>query len=79
MISNIQIRQNIVKRVKRISSDKLEKLVNFINKLEKNTEKKSKILSYAGSWKNIDKKVFDELTKNLISNRSKNKRRFDNE
>ncbi len=72
MIADTQIRQQILRKIRRIPSNKLKDLNEYISKLEQTTEKSSKILSYAGSWKNIDESAFDELTGNLIINRSRN-------
>ena len=77
MIADTQIRQQIFRKVRRIPSNKLNDLNDYLSKLEQTTEKSSKILSFAGSWINIDKSAFDELTDNLISNRSRNSRRID--
>lgn len=77
MIADTQIRQQILRKIRRIPSNKLNDLNEYLSKLEQTTEKASKVLSYAGSWSNIDESAFDELTDNLIVNRSKNSRRFD--
>jgi hypothetical protein len=77
MISETQIRQQIFRKIRRIPSNKLNDLNDYLSKLEQTTEKSSKILSFAGSWINIDESALDELTENLISNRNKNSRRFD--
>ena len=77
MISETQIRQQIFRKIRRIPSNKLNDLNDYLTKLEETTEKSSNVLSFAGSWINIDESAFDELTNNLISNRSKNSRRFD--
>jgi hypothetical protein len=77
MISETQIRQQIFRKIRRIPSNKLNDLNDYLSKLEETTEKSSNVLSFAGSWINIDESAFDELTNNLISNRSKNSRRFD--
>ena len=77
MISETQIRQQIFRKILRIPSNKLNDLNDYLSKLEQTTEKSSKILSFAGSWINIDESVFGEFTENLISNRTKNSRRFD--
>ena len=76
MIADTQIRQQILRKIRRIPSDKLKDLNDYLSKLEKTTEKSSKVLSYAGSWKDIEESAFDELTGNLITNRNKNSRRF---
>lgn len=77
MIPDSQIRQQILRKVRRIPSNKLIELNEYLNKLEQTTENKSKILSYAGSWNNIDESAFAEFTDNLILNRRKNSRRFE--
>jgi hypothetical protein len=77
MISETQIRQQIFRKIRRIPSNKLNDLNDYLSKLEETTEKSSNVLSFAGSWINIDESAFDELTNNLISNRSKNSHRFD--
>ena len=77
MIADNQIRQQIFRKIRRIPSEKLNDLNDYLSKLEQTMEKSSKILSFAGSWNNIDESAFEDLTENLISNRTKNVRRFD--
>ena len=77
MIADNQIRQQILRKIRRIPSNKLNDLNEYLSKLEQTMEKSSKILSFAGSWNNIDESAFNELTDNLIQNRNKNSRRFD--
>jgi hypothetical protein len=77
MMDDTQIRQQIFRKIRRIPSNKLNDLNDYLNKLEQTTEKSSKTLSFAGSWINIDESAFNELTDNLISNRSKNSRKID--
>lgn len=74
-MNELHLRQRIFKMIRRVPSNKLTDLLDYITKLEKSIEKQSKILSFAGSWKNIDDSAFDELTKDLITNRSRNLRR----
>ena len=77
MTADTQIRQQILRKIRRIPSSKLNDLNEYLSKLEKTAEKTSNVLSYAGSWNNIDESAFSELTDNLISNRNRNSRRFD--
>ena len=77
MLADTQIRQQILRKIRRIPSNKLNDLNEYLSRLEQTTEKSSKILSFAGSWNNIEESVFNELTDNLISNRNKQSRRFD--
>lgn len=74
MIEDSQIRQQILRKIRRIPSNKLSDLNEYLSKLEQTTEKSSKILSYAGSWNKIDESAFNELTSNLLINRNKNSR-----
>ena len=77
MISDTQIRQQILRKIRRIPSNKLTDLNEYLSNLEQTTEKSTKVLSFSGSWNNIDESAFKELTDTLISNRNKNSRRFD--
>jgi hypothetical protein len=77
MIADAQMRQQILRKIRRMPSNKLHDLNEYLSKLEQASEKASKVLSYAGSWNSIDESAFNELTGNLISNRNKNTRRFD--
>jgi len=71
MKADTQIRQQIFKKIRRIPSEKLNDLNDYLSKLEQTSGVSSKTLSFAGSWNNIDESAFDELTENLISNRNK--------
>ena len=77
MITDTQRRTQILRKVNRIPVDKLKELDDFVSKLEGGVVRKSKILSFAGSWKNIDDAVFNALTNDLISHRQRNRRRID--
>ena len=77
MKADTQIRQQIFRKIRRIPSEKLNDLNDYLSKFEQASDKSSKTLSFAGSWNDIDESAFDELTENLISNRAKNVRRFD--
>lgn len=77
MITDIQRRNQILRRIGRIPKDKLKELDEYISKLEHDVGKNNRTLSFAGAWKDIDESVFDELTEKLITNRQKNRRRID--
>jgi hypothetical protein len=77
MIAHTQIREQIIRKIRKIPSNKLNDLNDYLSKLEKATGKSTKILSFAGSWKDIDESLFNEFTSNLISNRNRNSRRSD--
>jgi hypothetical protein len=77
MTTDNQIRQQIFRKIRRIPSNKLNDLNEYLNRLDQSIDKSTKILSFAGSWNNIEEEAFVELTDKLISNRSKNIRRYD--
>jgi len=77
MIKDEQKRYQILRKIKRIPSERLNELDEFVSRLEKETRKKTKITSFAGVWKDIDNSIFDDFTKNLLNNRQRNKRRID--
>lgn len=77
MITDAQRRNQILRRISQIPKDKLKELDEYISNLEQEKNIKKKTLSFAGAWKDIDDSVFDDLTKNLITNRRKNRHRID--
>ena len=77
MITDTQIKSQILKKINKIPKNRLKELMDFINKLERKTDKKSRILTFAGCWSNISDSIIEDLTDNLITNRSRNNRRFD--
>ena len=76
MITNTQIRNQILKKIQRIPADRLKELEVFVSKLEETTNKKAINLSFSGAWENIDDDLFSELTDNLIDKRQRTKRRI---
>ncbi len=62
MTADNQIRQQIFRKIRRIPASKLNDLNDYLSKLEQPIDKPSKILSFAGSWNNIDELAFEELT-----------------
>jgi hypothetical protein len=73
-MTETQIRSQLIRRIQRIPSNKLNELNELVSKLEQTSSKKDQNLSFAGVWENIDNETFDNLTVNLIENRQRNKR-----
>jgi len=71
MTTETQIRSKISKQVQRIPPYKLNELIEYLDKLEQETNKKNKVLSYAGIWKKIDEDIFREFTDDLMVRRGK--------
>lgn len=44
-----------------IPDTQLEQLLAYVEKIENLTDKKKSILSFAGSWKDIDQDLFEEF------------------
>jgi hypothetical protein len=77
MITETQIRSQLIRRIQRIPSSKLIELNDLVSKLELTSSNKEKNLSFAGAWINIDSDTFNNLTENLIESRQRNKRRYE--
>jgi len=77
MITDKQRKNQILRRLQKLPPDKIKELNEFMDRLEQETPKKRKILSYAGVWSDMDESTLDDLTNKLISRRQKNKRRFE--
>lgn len=75
MTSETIIRNKIFQRISRFPLEQLTEIEKFLKKLESHNNKKKKILSYAGAWKDMDDEVFAQFTNELITRRQKNKRR----
>jgi len=76
MITDTQRRNQILRRISKIPDTKLKELDDYVSKLEKEIKKNSRTMTYAGAWQDIDESVFEDLTRNLISNRQKNRGRI---
>ncbi|MDZ4845905.1 MAG: hypothetical protein SH857_10190 [Chitinophagales bacterium] len=67
-----KIKSSIINRLDKISQRKLKDVLHFIEKLENSSSDKSDILSFAGSWKEMDDSTFNDLTKHLHKRRKAN-------
>ena len=65
----LDIKTKIIDRLENFSANKLEDVWNFIDHLEEENANKKNLLSFAGTWKDIDDSLFEDLTTNLISRR----------
>ncbi len=75
MITDAQIRNQLLRKIKKIPNDKLKELNDYISKLEGQSDNKSNALFFAGAWNDIENSTFNDLTVDLIRNRQRNKRR----
>ena len=76
MLTESQKRNKLLTRIRRIPANKLQDLDDFISKIEDNTNAKSKILAFAGAWKDIDSDTLSDLTENLVKNRERSSKQY---
>jgi hypothetical protein len=76
MTAESKIRNQILSRIKNIPGEHLSRIDKYLKKLESGNTRKKRILSYAGTWKDMDDDVLHQFTDELISRRKKNTRRF---
>lgn len=70
-----KLRNNLIRKIQNLPSDKLFEVSKLLGQIERNFSSKQQTLTMAGSWKNIDEELFTELTDKLHENR-KNDRQF---
>lgn len=70
-----QLKERLIKRIENLSPEKLQDLSRFLESLETENNK-MKVLTFAGSWADLDGQTFDELTNNLENRRKSNRTRF---
>lgn len=75
MISIKELKERLKKRIDNLSEDKLNDVSQFLESLEIEN-KKGKLLSFAGTWNDLDDETFNELTKNSENRRKNNRTRF---
>lgn len=69
MDNNLKIKNKIIKRLNEIPESKLDSVFHYIDSLGEKEKKKNEILSFAGSWVDIDPELFDTLTGKLFKER----------
>ena len=75
MLTETQIRSQLLRRIQKIPSNRLNELNELVSRIEQTSTSKDKIMSYAGAWENLDSNTFEDLTENLLVNRQRKKRR----
>ncbi len=68
-----KLRNNLIGKIQRLSMDKLTEISDLLSKMENQFKSKDKTLKLAGSWKDMDKDVFNDLTEKLHDNRAKDR------
>ncbi len=65
-----RLRNSLVRKLQQLSTDKLTEVNHLLSKIESQLKSKDKTLKLAGTWKELDDKVFMELTEKLHLNRA---------
>lgn len=65
-----KLRNTLVRRLQRLSTDKLNEINNLLGKIESQLKSKEKTLKLAGTWKDLGDDFFTDLTENLHNNRA---------
>jgi hypothetical protein len=68
-----KLRNNLIRKIQKLSTDKLHEINNLLGKMENQFRSKEKTLKLAGAWKDLDDDLFIELTEKLHENRSKDR------
>ena len=68
------IKTAIIPKLDFLSIEELRKIFEFVKKINRDEEAHDRLLSFAGSWQDMDKDIFDDLTINLAQNRVKDTR-----
>ena len=75
MISIKELKERLKRKIDNLSEDKLNDVSQFMEFLEIGNNK-GKLLTFAGSWNDIDDETFSELTNKLEDRRRNNRTRF---
>lgn len=73
MTTKNRLRNNLIRRIQQLSTDKLTEINNLLGKIENQFKSKDKTLKLAGSWKDLSEDLFVDLTKNLHDSRAKDR------
>ncbi len=68
-----RLRNNLIRKIQQLSTDKLTEINNLLGKIENQFKSKEKTLKLAGSWKDMDEDIFINLTEKLHDNRAKDR------
>lgn len=71
-----KLKIQIIQKLELFSMTKLSKVLDYVQGLDVEGDRRKRILSQAGIWKDLDEEIFTDLTQNLHSNRAKDIREF---
>ena len=65
-----RLRNNLVRKLQQLSTDKLTEINNLLSKIESRLKSKDETLKLAGTWKDLNNDFFTEMTEKLHGNRA---------
>ena len=65
-----RLRNNLIRKIQQLSTDKLTEINDLLNKLENQFKSKDRTLKLAGTWKDLSDDLFIDLTEKLHDHRS---------
>lgn len=74
MLKDKDLRKKIISRIKDIPENKLKEIDQLLDAFLQENKKKIKLLSFAGSWRDMDEKEFTSIMKEIEKRRSESGR-----
>ena len=71
-----RLRNNLIMKIQKMSTDKLTEMNNLVSKLENENNLVDNTLNLAGSWKNLGDDFFVNLTEKLHDHRTNKDRQI---
>ena len=73
MTTKNRLRNNLIRKIQQLSTDKLNEINNLLGQFENQFKSKDKTLRLAGSWKDLGDDFIVDLTEKLHDNRAKDR------
>ena len=71
-----RLRNNLIWRLLRLSTDRLAEVNELLGKIEARHSSKEKTLQFAGAWKDLDADFYADLIEDLHTNRAADRPTF---
>jgi len=68
-----RLRNNLIRKIQQLSTDKLTEMSNLLSKIENQFKSKDKTLKLAGTWKDLGDDILIDLTEKLHEHRAKDR------
>ncbi len=68
-----RLRNNLIRKIQQLSTDKLTEMSNLLSKIENQFRSKDKTLKLAGTWKDLGDDILIDLTEKLHERRAKDR------